>query len=1118
MYENPVTIKEDPDTGLLLLVDGNGKTIARAATPGDLVQLGASKGVYSGDLPPPTDPRGTPKQAAEVQNDAANKNAASGQTAEAKVVNDTPPSTVGAGQGNNNPTPPVTSSSESLSTTEVAKLETNQDKAETAASTNASQTFPLQTSEKSVEDQQVGIFSKPTSAIGGLSNNSTGPSNTSVTDKTVPGTKLYNKLHDFTGYTYRITLFLLTSDELATLSTSPKTFNPKWALISSGGGFAKNPTYNWYTSSNNTGRHPDFMEDFYFDSLNLTTVVGLNSKSKATNAIDIKFNIIEPYGMTLLDRLFSACYTSAGCPNYVDNPYLLQIDFLSNVEEANKNNIKGNLIESKRIPIKFIEFKIKPSASGTTYSVRAMPYNHVAFLQSAAATPVNLSVTAKTVGEYFSSDPRFKAEFDQNAATQLKTVDTALNEYGRNAVRQGQSQESVNDYISNAKAALTYSTKSYTAGYNTYFYNIAFKSKLYEVPPYQIAFNIDDRISNSLILDPDKISSDKSAMGSGLDDLKKQAISGAADANFKIESTTNILAGTSIINVIDRVMAASEYIKKQIQEAKQQDEQASQQDASSQDDSARTSNSSTKKQTIQYAPTDWYKIIPSVVLGDYDKQAKAYSKQLIYSIVPYVAANSYHPGFKFTKINASQCVRTYNYFYTGLNQDIVQLDIDFDATFITGITTYAKQAARGGNDNSSDSQVTDNTQVSDKQAPKWIPYSTKPTPVDTQMAGQKASRSDKDITVASVSRSLYSAYPRGDMLNIKVKIVGDPAFIKQDDVYVNPLQQDYGTFVTPITNANGTSIPVNSDGQIIFDTSQVYVQLIVRGTVDVDDTTGITNKKLKLSSGEITSGSFSGIYKVMVVESVFTRGKFEQIVELIRMPDDLTDIETKSTSSTNTSTPSNTTGNDNSQQAGPAGGTPFTNPRPDNVPAVDPTLKAVGNSNPVNPSNSTAGNGTPTPPPQPTNASAGNVNNAGNADILPQQNSETPNAADEAANAKAKELSVQIEAVRTNYDNYYKEWAVKYNVYKNASAEEKNTVANVQARIDLLKEITQKQREIATNELRPILSQELAIRPTTTEVVRLAEKIASVAEYLANDKKQAEASLDKLTQQLERIK
>jgi len=56
-YENPLKIKVDDNTGLLLLVDSNGKRLARAELPTDLLNLAKSKGVLTADLPPPVDPR-----------------------------------------------------------------------------------------------------------------------------------------------------------------------------------------------------------------------------------------------------------------------------------------------------------------------------------------------------------------------------------------------------------------------------------------------------------------------------------------------------------------------------------------------------------------------------------------------------------------------------------------------------------------------------------------------------------------------------------------------------------------------------------------------------------------------------------------------------------------------------------------------------------------------------------------------------------------------------------------------------------------------------------------------------------------------------------------------------
>jgi hypothetical protein len=42
-----------------------------------------------------------------------------------------------------------------------------------------------------------------------------------------------------------------------------------------------------------------------------------------------------------------------------------------------------------------------------------------------------------------------------------------------------------------------------------------------------------------------------------------------------------------------------------------------------------------------------------------------------------------------------------------------------------------------------------------------------------------------------------------------------------------------------------------------------------------------------LTNGRKTDGSFSGIYKVLTVQSEFSRGQFSQTLDLVRMPDEL---------------------------------------------------------------------------------------------------------------------------------------------------------------------------------------------------------------------------------------
>lgn len=127
-----------------------------------------------------------------------------------------------------------------------------------------------------------------------------------------------NRLHSYASYTYRLSLFLLSKEDYKTISDSPESFTPRNALISGAGKDV--------ASTDSGSRHPEFKDDFYFEDLRIQTMVGMNAGSKASNALDFNFTIVEPYGMTFLDRLLIAT-KGVGSKNYTDMPYLLQIEF-----------------------------------------------------------------------------------------------------------------------------------------------------------------------------------------------------------------------------------------------------------------------------------------------------------------------------------------------------------------------------------------------------------------------------------------------------------------------------------------------------------------------------------------------------------------------------------------------------------------------------------------------------------------------------------------------------------------------------------------------------------------------------------------------------------------------
>jgi hypothetical protein len=133
-----------------------------------------------------------------------------------------------------------------------------------------------------------------------------------------------------------------------------------------------------------------------------------------------------------------------------------------------------------------------------------------------------------------------------------------------------------------------------------------------------------------------------------------------------------------------------------------------------------------------------------------------------------------------------------------------------------------------------------------------------------------AKRDSKTQAVAGLANDIYSG-SRGDMINLKIKIIGDPTFIKQDDIFINPGQAQY--------NANVKDDPVvTKNNSIRTDTGEIHCLVEFYSPTDRDEYTG-----LLAYEGRWRRSLFSGIYRILTVESTFSKGKFEQSLDMIRL-------------------------------------------------------------------------------------------------------------------------------------------------------------------------------------------------------------------------------------------
>ena len=675
----------------------------------------------------------------------------------------------------------------------------------------------------------------------------TGP----ILDDSVP-----NVLHQYASYTYGLSLHLLSADEYNKI-VEKGDYKPNRVLIASAGRYNNTPGPNQFI------RSPKFNEDFYFDNFDLETVIGLNAQSRNSNAIMYHFTLIEPYGFTLIDRIIDTCNDpELDCDNYLDMPYLLQIDFFG-IDDTGK--IVGVIPNTtKRIPIRLNKMEVKISTRGAEYAIKGVPYNHSAFDLTTVSTPINVEVEAGTVAQFFQSNESaggttdMSAQRENSQSTLWSTTDGRL--VGPDGQYTGQSQINPSLLSIQTKRELGL-FKSYGTALNN-FQREAYNSNKIGVNDKYFFDFIDPEIANSPFTNG-ALSSPKDTGMTVIDQtnsIKKSDLGFNTNSYNPNKRIFQINAGTYIDQVISWVIRNSKWMTDQIvipDGVNDPEEYLRELDA--------------KKDTPLY----WFKVVPSIKLIKFDKIRKIWGREITYHIQKYKVENvkiDVGPGG-----TAKTPVKYYDYIYTGQNNDILDLDIQFNALYYNALTIYREAMtnvvppATVTEENKTNNA--ESYQQRTSQDPNAVmPLVNKMQVLDARSRASGGSTTAKQVAVADLEASLMTL-SQADMMNIKLKILGDPSFIKQDDVFWTPKSNSQVSETQ--TNADPRLTP---DGSLKTDNGEVYVQLTFRTPVDIDETTGL----MKFDS-KTTTSLFSGLYRVLKINNEFRYGQFTQTLSLVRL-------------------------------------------------------------------------------------------------------------------------------------------------------------------------------------------------------------------------------------------
>jgi len=289
--------------------------------------------------------------------------------------------------------------------------------------------------------------------------------------------------------------------------------------------------------------------------------------------------------------------------------------------------------------------------------------------------------------------------------------------------------------------------------------------------------------------------------------------------------TTKVIAGTSIVQFLDQLVRTSTYIY---------DQQIAIYDAKTKE----LKPNGTPAETV-----GWYRIGLEATpqLDKFDTKRNDYAYDITYQLNIYAVSDVKSDFFPSPKFRGTQ--KKYNYWFTGENTQVLDFSQDFN--YLYYIVSNGPRQPR--------------TTTSDFREVEKRYYQ-----VNSPQSSQ--GQDDDKVNEPSANAADY-LYSPGDQSRVKLKIIGDPAWIFQGETWsgVQGLKFNYGPFLP--------------DGTINYEGQEILFELAWNKPADYDLETGIadpTTKNFKKTATSAGEARQSYVYKAIECTSTFSRGKFEQ--------------------------------------------------------------------------------------------------------------------------------------------------------------------------------------------------------------------------------------------------
>jgi hypothetical protein len=242
--------------------------------------------------------------------------------------------------------------------------------------------------------------------------------------------------------------------------------------------------------------------------------------------------------------------------------------------------------------------------------------------------------------------------------------------------------------------------------------------------------------------------------------------------------------------------------------------------------------------------TSWYKVSVEATQLAYDARRHDHAYRMKFIITPYAINVLPSDWFKNSRYRGSH--KSYNYWFTGLNKEILNFEQEYNNLYrliISGLNVPVQQAR---------------TDFRDQYRRTYLPTS------ENHAKGADGYVNEPGDNAASF---LYSPT---DQARAKLRIVGDPGWMQQGEV------------ATGVSARTFNFDAFNDDGTINYDSQEVVFDISWNQPVDYDLNTGlaeITNTGRRPDGTFNNQPQFNFTYTAVKCRNIFSKGRFEQELE-----------------------------------------------------------------------------------------------------------------------------------------------------------------------------------------------------------------------------------------------